>query len=184
VEGSLLPNYRLVDAVRFGLPMQAKEAIDRGADTNFHDDGLSLLQLAEKHHANEVAGILITAGANTDELDKNGDTLLHRSARRGNFGFAHILLEHGVSPNVQNHKGETPLHLAARAGFQYFVKTLLARGADPDIRDNAGRTAATYAFLSGESACEQLLNPAPSFSSWEQYADERSASQRVADRSR
>ncbi len=157
----MLPLYELIDAIERKSVTDAKSALEKHADPNgrtFYK--MSMLQLTEKHHANEVVPLLLEYGANLYELIGNkGEYLLHRAARNENVGFVCVLLEAGMSPNLQNAKGETPLHIAARTGQAYLAKYLLKHGANAVIQDSAGRTPLELAIAADRSELVRLLEP-------------------------
>lgn len=61
----------------------------------------------------------------------NGETLLHRAARRGDFAGVHLLLERGADPNPLLSDDKAPLDAAADASRGRIVRLLLDYGADP-----------------------------------------------------
>lgn len=57
-----------------------------------------------------------------DQVDSNGDTLLHHAQ---DFAVARILLQHGANPNSINNSGLTPVHIAMVADNQTVLTLLL-----------------------------------------------------------
>src|SRR6266853_4262222 len=51
-------------------------------------------------------------GANVDEQDSKGRTLLHAAAYHGDFESVTYLIERGANPNLLTMAGFTPLHAA------------------------------------------------------------------------
>lgn len=71
----------------------------------------------------------------------NGNTPLHESIARFQYGFADFLLSKGLTPNIKNMGGDAPLHLAVQSGWKDGAELLLRNGADPDIRNSRNNTA-------------------------------------------
>lgn len=60
----------------------------------------------------DVVLTLLNDGALIDEVDKFGDTALHKACDRGRLDMVRILLQYGASVNIPNKRHLTPLHLA------------------------------------------------------------------------
>jgi len=73
----------------------------------------------------------------------NGDTIVHKCARRGDVFSVYILLHVGVGefdPNTPGSGGMTILHCAAAcSGRAVKLCILLLRSCDPSLRDEIGR---------------------------------------------
>ena len=128
----MLPNYALIEAIKHGSLTAFKEATERGASIDTKDlDGLSTLEVAQKYAQPEMARILCRLGADVNEsIGRQGDSLIHRTARQGDIGFTSLLIECGADVNATNDHGKTPLHYAVSGGFQFLADALLAGGAD------------------------------------------------------
>ncbi|EQD24655.1 MAG: ankyrin [Leptospirillum sp. Group IV 'UBA BS'] len=77
-------------------------------------------------------------GADPDETDRNGKSLLFMAASRGETRMVRLLLHYGASPDYPDISGKTPLYQAASNGYSEIVRLLLAHGADPNRRDGEG----------------------------------------------
>ncbi|MCL4485338.1 MAG: ankyrin repeat domain-containing protein [Nitrospirae bacterium] len=77
-------------------------------------------------------------GADPDETDRNGKSLLFMAASRGETRMVRLLLHYGASPDHPDISGKTPLYQAASNGYTEIVRLLLAHGADPNRRDGEG----------------------------------------------
>lgn len=62
----------------------------------------------------EILQLLIKAGADINDADKDGETLLHLAAYNNDAALAQTVLELGANLHHPNQRGETPLHLAKR----------------------------------------------------------------------
>ena len=82
---------------------------------------------------------LLAAGANPDQLDKQGDAALHKAAQTGNIELARILLVHGANVNIrESEQGYTPLMYAGIRKDRDMIMLLLSHGADPMVADKEG----------------------------------------------
>lgn len=80
-------------------------------------NGSRPLHLAATSNCIEAATYLISRGVPVDAQDNNGDTALHRAARRSHFGMYQVLVELGADEDKLNHLRESPaslLHDAVR----------------------------------------------------------------------
>lgn len=57
----------------------------------------------------DLAKLLIDAGADVNALTERKSTPLHDAARMGSVKIAKLLLEHGAKPDARDNEGETPL---------------------------------------------------------------------------
>ena len=107
--------------------------------------GLTPLHMAIMQHGASIdyVAALVTAGADVDICDKQGNAPLHTAVCWNRIESGNALLEAGANPNIRNHKGDTPLHNAVHdpnMGVIHidFVKALLQYGANPNICNNQG----------------------------------------------
>lgn len=80
-------------------------------------NGSRPLHLAATSNCIEAATYLVSRGVPVDAQDNNGDTALHRAARRSHFGMYQVLVELGADEDKLNHLRESPaslLHDAVR----------------------------------------------------------------------
>ena len=91
-------------------------AVAHGANVNGpRNDGWPLNHQAGHGRMKGVA-TLLEVGADPNPQDEEGNTPMHRLAKRGTGReFARLLLEHGADLTIRNVKGETPMDLAAKA---------------------------------------------------------------------
>jgi ankyrin repeat protein len=103
-------------------------------DTLRNNDGRSALFLAQsQNHVGTAALLAASKNAPLDETDDQGDTALHRAARKGDLAVVEALLKnyeaHYRKVDEKNKALSTPLYLAAETGQLDVVKVLLKSGA-------------------------------------------------------
>jgi ankyrin repeat protein len=90
--------------VKLLLEAKANMEVTNGA-------GFTPLQSAVRYQKDEVALVLLNAGANPNRTFQDGTTLLHLGAD-GRVALVRSLLEHDANPNVVDQSGGTPLSRA------------------------------------------------------------------------
>lgn len=155
----MLPNFELIDAIRNGQPTGFAKALAKGASPESCDfDGLSALAVAIKSGRVDLGRRLLELGADPNQtLGKQGDTLLHRAAKTGDYGFTRLLIEHGGNVNACNHKSATPLHFAATQNHAYVATALLNAGATVDSTLHNGDTPLHIAARNGHTDMIKVL---------------------------
>ena len=148
-----------------GIDNEDNEAIiqtylDLGVQVNSqdHDGRTPIFQAAEwKNPA--VIEVLLKAGARTDIVDVNGETLLHHAAFAANKSGAKIwkVLDLGVQVNSQDHHGQTPIFRAIKWNDLEHIDILLKAGARADIVDFKGKTPLHRAATSHIAALAQKI---------------------------
>jgi ankyrin repeat protein len=116
---------------------------------NAEGGGLTALVFAAREGDLESARILVSSGADVNQVTQYGWTPLLTATQNRHYALATFLLERGADPNLANRGGWTPLYLATdnrnieggdypvRAGdldHLQFIETLLARGANVNAR--------------------------------------------------
>ena len=81
----------------------------------------------------ESARLLVAAGANVNDEDAWGISVVTLAAHSGFRDLVEFLLDKGADPN-RSAAGFAPLHEAIMRRDEALVRTLLARGADPQAR--------------------------------------------------
>lgn len=97
------------------------------------------------------APILLSAGADVNQLGVRGQTALQNAAAYQNLEFVRLLIEQGAALDPQCARGYSAL---MRAAISYdrnpaVVKLLIARGARTDLKEENGNTALTLAYRFG-----------------------------------
>ncbi|EKX34971.1 hypothetical protein GUITHDRAFT_42184, partial [Guillardia theta CCMP2712] len=60
----------------------------------------------------DTVRILLRQGANIDEKNYDGRTVLHIACAEGNYRMVEVLLNHGADKNIKDRWGNTPLQEA------------------------------------------------------------------------
>ncbi len=131
VAGAQVPP--VLDAARRGDLAAVKERARAGGDVNAAEgDGFTALHWAAKLGSEEIARVLIAAGADVKATTRIGNhTPLHIAAAAGQAGVAEALLAGGAPVSAVTATGARPIHFAAGAGDAETLAALLAAGADP-----------------------------------------------------
>ena len=77
-------------------------------------DGFSALLIAARKQYDDIARMLIHAGADTTLKSLDGNTCMHYYAERGDTPFCKLLVKHGggVTADAENIEGMTPIDMA------------------------------------------------------------------------
>ena len=152
-----------VGIVRGGWPEKGIRAPIPGSMT-------PLMYASREGHI-ETARLLLNAGANVNEVDKNDITPLFMAISNNHIDMARFLIEKGADIHAKDWYGRTPLFAAVEmrnADMDYrsfeviqtaedrktilaFIKTLLEKGADPNIRVNEVPPLRSWMYLLGGS---------------------------------
>jgi len=100
----------------------------------------ALIFASDRDH-NEIAKILIEAGANVNAQNNTGHTALLTATHRGNPELMKILIEAGANVNTQDNGGDTALMIAAFKSNGKIAKVLIEAGADVNMQNVQGETA-------------------------------------------
>ena len=85
----------------------------------------------------EFVELLISAGADVNAKNNDGDTPLHFAASR-DYKKVQMLLSAGADVNAKDKNGDTPLHRAAKNDHKEIAELLIAKGANVNARNERG----------------------------------------------
>ena len=105
------PDISIHQAATDGNIEAVKQHLADGVDVNAKDDeyGATSLHITVEYGYKEIVKLLIDAGADVHEKDKNGSTPLHDAALNGQKEIAELLIDKGADVNAKNKFGDTPL---------------------------------------------------------------------------
>ena len=127
----------------------------------------NVLNFAAVKGDTEAVKILLAAGADASQQDRNDDTVLHHLARckrtlsKGTMHeCAKLLLDSGSSPLRKNSDGQTAVYVAAENGMFEIIQVLAENKKKMDIGNNNGDTPLF-------AACNRACSTAESFFKYE-----------------
>ena len=118
--------------------------------------GQTALHYAIDNGQINVIDALVAYDANLDEVDSNGQTLLHKCAQHGSVAKVETCLTIGMHINVA-WNGDTALTIAAQRGYLEIVKLLVEGRSDTLIRNNQGLNATDCAFCNNHEEVQSFL---------------------------
>jgi ankyrin repeat protein len=134
-------------------PAKPATAIVEGQDTTTE----SLYKAAAEGDIEKVKS-LISAGANVNERDKNGQTALHLAVINGYKDVVELLIAKGAEIDGKGRYNATPLHEAAWAGNKEISQILLDKGANANALQGESRwTPLLSACSRGHAEVAELL---------------------------
>lgn len=154
------PRYTTIDeAVARGDidDVKAHLAADPGRVHQGKDEALTPLHQAILRNRNEIALLLLSAGADPNKPDRSQRTPLHLAVERNNLVLLEALLARKVKSNERDKMGWTPLHHAAAKDRIPLARALLKGGADPKTLSERGGTPLHEAAASGSAEMVKLF---------------------------
>ena len=120
-------------------------------------DGNHALHTASRSSNIVTVRLLVDCGADTNAVNKHGQTPLHRAAggEKDCPELCEILLKHDANVNAVYKDGNQPLHLACKQGHTKTVKWMLSHGADTNAVNKHGQTP-LHTAADGEKDCPEL----------------------------
>lgn len=121
-------SYALIRAISHNELEVAKWLIAHGANVNLpNDDGYTALSKSDSF---AMAQLMVDHGAKIDEMDSEGNTLLHLwcGAQQPKLKMVEFLIKQGLDVNAKNNAGETPLRCSEDSALM--ANYLLEHGAN------------------------------------------------------
>ncbi len=110
-------------------------------------EGKSPLHNAVRFADADLIDFFIERGVNPNQIDKEGNTVLHKAVGNSAESIEHLLAAI-ADMNFQNHEGYSPLTLAVQRGSKEAFDLLVAKGADVSVLDGKGDNLMMHAFKS------------------------------------
>lgn len=129
-----------------------------GASLNARTEGFQWTpaHIAAKRNELEIAEALLEAGANVDEKDCAGRTMLTFAAEKGHSQMVQMLIRHGARVDVLDELDSRPLIEAAFHGYAEVMEILIDNGANVNRKDD--HTSPLHAAVrSNHLECARLL---------------------------
>ena len=120
-------------------------------------DGNQPLHLTCQQCYTETVQVMVSHGADTNAVNKHGQTPLHIVASRKKDcpELCEILLEHDAKSNTVNRNGNQPLHLACQQYHSKTVELMVSYGADVNVVNKHGQTP-LHIVASRKKDCPEL----------------------------
>jgi hypothetical protein len=131
--------------------LETVTALIAGMDVNLRDkrSGTTALEHAVINANREMVQLLLSAGANVNAKNAQGETVLMMFDDDATSDLVWDLLNAGAGVNLRNNSGATALMQIAVSNNLEALKTLLDAGAEVNTKDKQGRTALILAASEG-----------------------------------
>ena len=106
-----------------------------------------LLQTIKFRRNKDMINLLINCGANVNEKDDTGNSILHYAVRMNDVGIIRNLLLAGSDVTAVNKEQQTPLFIAYKYAGKPIIDLLIAAGSDAGFKDFDGKTASYYKYF-------------------------------------
>lgn len=150
----------LMQAVAFGQTKVVEYLLKQKVDLEIqNENGDTALAMAIGNEQDEIAVLLIHAGAKTDVLGgENKNNLTFMAASVNALKTLEILVKKNPEQLRQKNKnGDTPLHEGARFGSNKTINILLKANAPKHLKNHEGQTPLDIAKSIGNESATKLL---------------------------
>ncbi len=148
----------LADAIQQKNAAQIEQLLQQVDVNASQADGMTALHWAVYLEEEETTKRLLSAGAQSNVVNRYGVPPLALACTSGNAKLVSLLLSAGADPNAALKGGETMLMIASRTGKLAPVQALIAQGADVNAQERGGQTALMWAAAEGhDKVVEHLI---------------------------
>ncbi|EAY02106.1 hypothetical protein TVAG_372510 [Trichomonas vaginalis G3] len=123
-------------AIRFNCEKVVEAFIENGFDPTTKFDDETPMEIAAATEAVDALKVLISHGADFNEVNEKGMNLLHTSAITGSENITKFLIKHGLDVNKLDIHGNSSLIYAIEGNHVDTAKILITSGADIHINNN------------------------------------------------
>jgi ankyrin repeat protein len=156
---SVSKNSSMADAAERGDWARVKSlAASKAGVNDAQPDGMRALHWAVQANREDIAELLLKAGADANAANRYGIAPLWLAATNGSAAMEQLLLKRGANAKAALPHGETALMAAARTGEPESVQVLLKAGADPNAFETGnGETALMWAAAENHGEAIRVL---------------------------
>ena len=124
------------------------------------EQGLNSFWIAARTGNGEIMRVLAEHGVDIYNTDKNGNNVLHLTARfEDKFNILQMLVKSRYDLNLQNKDGDTAAHIAAQKGNIKALNMLSENGAEINALNHHSLSPLYLAILNDKTECiESLLD--------------------------
>lgn len=153
------PDLRLVDAAKAGDKKAVAALLNQKVDVNASQPGgATALAWAAERANDDIARLLLAAGAKPDIANDYGESPLTLACANGDGPLVKQLIDAGANAKAARWNGETALMICAGNGNADAVRLLLAHGADTAASDQSkGQNALMWAAAQGQAQVVKIL---------------------------
>lgn len=132
----------LLRSVKDSDSATARRLLSNSVSPNVRDaSNITPLMIAAVRGDNEMAEILLNAGADINAISDTGDTALVKAINFEETEVVKLLLKNGADPELRNpYSGESVLHSTARTANVEVMRILLSKNINVNVKDNSGTT--------------------------------------------
>jgi len=147
-------------AAAAGRVKDLQHFINNRVGLNFtNSEGQTPLMLAILNNHTLAAAVILSANADANIRDRQGNAAIHIAAKLGYADVVVLLVnEDKESLNCVGQDGRTPLHVAAYAGKALVTQVLLDYESDTTALDSGGQTPKELAILQNNPGAAYLLS--------------------------
>ena len=116
----------------------------------------ALSYAVDKGHV-KVIDTLLAYGADIDDVDSSGASILHRCVHLGSLSKVETCLTIGVNIDITDKNGDTPLIIAAKNGQEDITQLLIASGCDIYAQNRDGLDALEQSFCCNHTKVQSIL---------------------------